>query len=96
MGSSTGRTSCCHTGGQAGFILPAYAFQTASRVVGYAERWALSQSMIPRNLFPGLSLPLVFATFEKGRRRTMIGFALYRETAAVHKCQLQLNQRLSS
>ncbi|MEX5747604.1 MULTISPECIES: TRM11 family methyltransferase [Massilia] len=72
-------------GGQAGFILPAYAFQTAARVVGYAERWALSQSMIPRNLFPGLSLPLVFAAFEKGRRRTMIGFALYRETAAVHK-----------
>lgn len=72
-------------GGQAGFILPAYAFQTAARVAGYADRWALSQSMIPRNLFPGLSLPLVFATFAKDRRRTMIGFALYRETAAVQK-----------
>lgn len=72
-------------GGQVGFILPAYAFQTAARVVGYADRWALSQSMIPRNLFPGLSLPLVFATFEKGRRRTLVGFALYRETAAVQK-----------
>jgi site-specific DNA-methyltransferase (adenine-specific) len=72
-------------GGQAGFILPAYAFQTAARVAGYADRWTLSQSMIPRNLFPGLSLPLVFATFSKDRRRTLIGFALYRETAAVQK-----------
>jgi site-specific DNA-methyltransferase (adenine-specific) len=72
-------------GGKAGFILPAYAFQTAGRVAGYADRWALSQSMIPRNLFPGLSLPLVFATFCKDRRRTLVGFALYRETAAVQK-----------
>ncbi|MFJ1470059.1 TRM11 family SAM-dependent methyltransferase [Massilia orientalis] len=72
-------------GGHAGFILPAYAFQTAARVAGYADRWALSQSMIPRNLFPGLSLPLVFATFSKEQRRTLIGFALYRETAAVQK-----------
>lgn len=72
-------------GGQAGFILPAYAFQTAARVAGYADRWSLSQSMIPRNLFPGLSLPLVFATFLKNQRRTLIGFALYRETAAVQK-----------
>lgn len=72
-------------GGQAGFILPAYAFQTAARVAGYADRWSLSQSMIPRNLFPGLSLPLVFATFLKDQRRTLIGFALYRETAAVQK-----------
>jgi site-specific DNA-methyltransferase (adenine-specific) len=72
-------------GGQAGFILPAYAFQTAARVAGYADRWSLSQSMIPRNLFPGLSLPLVFATFLKDQRRTLVGFALYRETAAVQE-----------
>lgn len=72
-------------GGLAGFILPAYAFQTAARVAGYADRWSLSQSMIPRNLFPGLSLPLVFAKFLKDQRRTLIGFALYRETAAVQK-----------
>lgn len=67
-------------GGRVGFILPAYAFQTASRVADYSERWSLMQEMIPRNIYPGLSLPLVFAMFSKDRRRTMVGFALYRES----------------
>lgn len=70
-------------GGRCGFILPAYAFQTAARVAGYAERWSLMQEMIPRNIYPGLSLPLVFAIFSKDRRRTMLGFALYRELADI-------------
>lgn len=71
-------------GGRVGFVLPAYAFQTASRVVRYAERWSLAQEMIPRNVFPGPRLPLVFALFGKDRRRTMVGFALYRETVEVN------------
>lgn len=70
-------------GGRVGFILPAYAFQTAARVTGYAERWSLMQEMIPRNIYPGLSRPLVFAIFSKDRRRAMIGFSLYREAADV-------------
>lgn len=70
-------------GGRVGLILPSYAFQTASRVADYAERWSLMQEMIPRNIYPGLSLPLVFAIFSKDRRRTMVGFALYREAADV-------------
>ena len=70
-------------GGRVGFILPAYAFQTAARVAGYADRWSLMQEMIPRNIYPGLSLPLVFALFSKDRQRTLVGFALYREVADV-------------
>lgn len=72
-------------GGRVGFILPAYAFQTAGRVAEYAERWSLAQEMIPRNIFPGLSLPLVFAIFSKDRRRTLVGFALYREASDVQR-----------
>lgn len=56
-------------GGRVGFLLPAYAFQTAARVAGYADHWSLMQEMIPRNIFPGLKLPLVFALFSKDRRR---------------------------
>lgn len=68
-------------GGKCAFILPTFAFQTASRVAKYAERWSLMQSMIPRNVFRGLSKPLVFAIFSKDRCRTMVGFTLYREVA---------------
>lgn len=69
--------------GQVGLILPAYSFQTAKRVAAYADRWSLFQEMIPRNIFPGLSLPLLFAMFTKERERRLIGFALYREAADV-------------
>lgn len=72
-------------GGRVGFILPAYAFQTAARVANYADRWSLMQEMIPRNIYQGLRLPLVFALFSKDRRRTLIGFALYREAADVQR-----------
>ena len=72
-------------GGRVGFLLPTYAFQTASRVALYAEQWSLRQEMIPRNIYPGLSLPLVFALFSKERHRTLIGFALYQEVVDVQQ-----------
>lgn len=72
-------------GGRAGYILPTYAFQTAERVARYSDHWSIMQEMIPRNIYPGLSLPLVFALFSKDRRRTMVGFALYREAADVQR-----------
>jgi site-specific DNA-methyltransferase (adenine-specific) len=70
-------------GGRVGFILPCYAFQTAGRVAEYAESWSMFQELLPRNIYHGLSLPLLFAMFSKDRRRTMVGFALYREAADV-------------
>src|SRR5690606_9817554 len=47
--------------GKAGFILPAYAFQTASRLVEYRRKWSVRQEMIPRNLFRNMMKPLCFA-----------------------------------
>ena len=82
-------------GGRVGFILPAYAFQTAARVAGYADKWSLMQEMIPRNIYPGLSLPLVFAMFSKDRRRTMVGFAFYRETADVQEMPTAFREALA-
>ncbi len=83
-------------GGRVGFILPAYAFQTAARVAGYANEWSLMQEMIPRNIYPGLSLPLVFAMFSKDRRRTMLGFALYREATDVQALPQRYREVMSS
>lgn len=74
-------------GGRVGFLLPAYAFQTARRVVGYNERWTIAQELIPRNLFDGLRLPLVFALFHKERHRRLLGFALFHETVAIHSME---------
>lgn len=83
-------------GGRCGLILPSCAFQTASRVAGYAEKWSLQQEMIPRNIFPKLSLPLVFAIFSKDRRRTLVGFALYRELADIQQLPSVYRKLLSA
>lgn len=76
-------------GGEMGFLLPAYAFQTAARVNKYAKRFSLDQVMIPRNLFAGMSKPLMFAQFTKDRRPFMGGLFLYLETEAVSKLAKQ-------
>lgn len=79
-------------GGKIGFILPVYLFQTASRVVGYSERFSLNQALLPRNMFEQMQKPLMFATFTKERSRNMVGFFLYEETHAVN--QLEKRYRL--
>lgn len=84
------------TGGRVGFILPAYAFQTAARVAGYSRQWSIMQEMIPRNIYPGLSLPLVFAVFSKDLRRTLVGFALYREATDVQALPVQYRETISA
>ena len=70
-------------GGVVGVILPAYLLQTVGRVVGYATRWSMETEMIPRNVYPGLSKPLVFTLFRKNTARRLVGMAFYFEAAAV-------------
>lgn len=82
-------------GGQVGLILPAYAFQTAERVATYADTWSLFGECIPRNIYPGLSLPLMFAKFSKEKVRTMVGFSLHRETADMQTLKKQYREVLN-
>lgn len=70
-------------GGTAGFLLPAYVLQTSSKVVALNRRWSISSELMPRNIFPRLKLPLVFALFRKDPMRNLVGFFLYREAADV-------------
>lgn len=69
--------------GEVGLILPAYILQSSAVVMKYAERWSLQAELLPRTIFPRLSKALVFARFRKSEQRTMVGFALFRETAEV-------------
>ncbi len=71
--------------GRCGFILPAYAFQHAGRVWDWAQGWGMEQTLIPRNLFPQLSKPLVFCLFTKSSFRFLKGFSLYRECVELRK-----------
>lgn len=69
--------------GRCGLLLPAFILSKQSRVTREAERWSIESELLPRDLFPGPRLPIVFARFEKRRHRTLVGFALFPEAAAI-------------
>lgn len=81
--------------GRVGLIVPCYVFQTPSSVERIAARWSVRQDMVPRTLFPGLSMPLCFALLHKGRTRGLVGFALYHEAAAVQRLQARYRTLLA-
>jgi len=70
-------------GGQVIMLLPAYIFQTAGNVVRFNRSWSISQEMIPRNVFPGLRLPLMLARFTRDPQPSLSGLIFYHEAAAV-------------
>jgi adenine-specific DNA-methyltransferase len=82
-------------GGRAGFILPAYILQTSSKVERMAAKFSIGQKMLPRNLFPRLKLPLVFATFTKDRARGLHGFLLYREAQEIRAIEKRWQQTVA-
>ena len=48
-----------------------------------SEQWSIEQELMPRNIFPRLSVPIVFSMFTKEARRRLFGFFLYREAAEI-------------
>lgn len=82
---------------RAGFILPTYFFQTASRVTQYADKWSISVDMMPRNAFNNrMQTPLMFAVFSKDTKRTLVGLVLYDEANALTRMSKPYRQLLSS
>jgi len=77
-------------GGQVGFVLPAYIFQTSSKVELLSRSFSIHQQLLPRNLFPGLKLPLVFAKFIKEQHRRLFGFLLYREAQDIRELRAEV------
>lgn len=88
--------SLLRDGGQAGFILPAYVLQTSSKVERLGQRFTIQQDLLPRNLFPRLKLPLVFAVFTKEQQRRLFGFLLYKEAQDVRQIDKGLRELLTS
>lgn len=81
-------------GGKCGFILPSYILQTSTKLMRFAKNWSIQTDQIPRNLFPGLSLPITFTVFTKDKHRKLHGFFLYRETDDVYRASKAIRQVL--
>lgn len=83
-------------GGQVGLILPGYIFQTSSRVELLSRNFSIHQQMLPRNLFPRLKLPLMFARFVKEQHRKLYGFLLYREAQEMRELNKEVVTQASA
>lgn len=71
-------------GQRVGFLLSVHLLQTPSAVMRWNEDWSMSQSLVPRTLFPRAIRPLSFTVFTKDKRRRLVGgFALYHEASDV-------------
>ncbi|MBO9428347.1 class I SAM-dependent methyltransferase [Sulfitobacter sp. R18_1] len=81
--------------GRCGFILPAYTFQTPSRVVRYAMDWCLEPHFLPRTLFPGIKMPLMFAMFRQEGQQ-WVGMTLYPETRDIENMKKEYSATLKN
>lgn len=82
--------------GMIAMILPAYAFQTPSRVTEWMDTYSIDVDALPRTLFPGLSKPLVWARFRKTAKRLHRGLILFRRTRAVEEADRNVKEALNS
>lgn len=90
-------------GNKAGFIVPAYFFQTSNTALDLiGTRWSFNQEMLPRDLFHlngdqnKLQYPLVFATFTRDNCPRIFGMRLYKEVAEIRVLPEDIQQMIGS
>lgn len=88
------RVNILQIGQKAGFIIPAYFMQTSRTVLDLGRKWHISQEILPRDIFPNLSKPLIFGTFIRENSPRLIGFRLFNETSALRDLSEKVKEDL--
>ncbi len=86
-------------GNKAGFIIPAYFFQTARTFMRFARKWEITQEIIPVDLFKGervLSKPLIFASFIRDNSPQIVGFRLHSELCDMQSLDKEIRNILNN
>lgn len=82
--------------GVIGLVLPAHIPASSTRIERWGARFAIETRLLPRNLFPRLTLPLVWNRMVKSRRRTLVGLFLFDEQSDVSAMPDATRRRLQS
>lgn len=64
--------------------------------MAFARKWSIQTELMPRNLFPGLSLPITFTLFTKDRACRLSGFFLYREADDVTQLRPEVRRLVAA
>lgn len=86
-------------GNKAGFIIPAYFFQTSRTFMRFARKWYIKQEIIPRDLFKGeglLSKPLIWASFIREDSPKIVGFRLHAELCDINALKEEIKEIVST
>ncbi len=75
-------------------VLPAYAFQTPRQVTRWMDMYSIDVKVIPRNIFPGLSKPLVWAKYVKTPNRVFSGMMLFSEARDIEQMRPAIKEAL--
>jgi len=70
--------------GVIGLVLPAHIPASSRRIEQWGGRFAIETRLLPRALFPRLTLPLVWTRMVKTRKRTLLGLFLFDHQSDVH------------
>lgn len=78
--------------GRAAFILPCHSFSFASRTLSLLGGFETKIDLLPRDLYPRISFPLMLAQFKKSVETRLIGFVLFEEAAAIRSMRAEYRQ----
>jgi hypothetical protein len=81
--------------GQCGFLLPCYVLARASTIEELRKRWSIRQDLLPRNLFPRITHPLLFAVLTKGTSGKLWNFSLFEQQSAIDSMQRRYRELLT-
>lgn len=82
-------------GGMVAMILPAFAFQTPSRVAHWMDQFSIDVAMIPRTLFGRIKQALVWAKFVKNGHRRYHGLLLFAEQRDIEQMRPMFRDALA-
>lgn len=83
-------------GGRAGYILPVHSLGFARPTLELLRGFEVRVQLVPRDLYPRLSFPLLFAHLTRTPTQRLIGFALYSEAAALRSMRVQYRRVIES
>jgi site-specific DNA-methyltransferase (adenine-specific) len=71
-------------GGRCGLLMPVHSLSFAQQTHDVTKGFHVRQELVPRNVFPRIHFPLMFAMFTKERQRKLFGFFLFDESLAMN------------
>lgn len=82
--------------GVIGLVLPAHIPASSARIERWGARFAIETRLLPRNLFPRLTLPLIWTRMVKTRKRTLVGLFLFEHQSDVSAMPDRTRRRLQA